>query len=94
MTADCKIRLCADIFIDVKVVNSVKKKKKKSKRDSALFPFVPVVCRGCLRQSAVPNSELAVLTAARLELSGGEIGSGPGNVAVPNGTGLEGGTVK
>lgn len=40
------------------------------------------------------NSELAVLTAARLELSGGEIGSGPGNVAVPNGTGLEGGTVK
>lgn len=41
-----------------------------------------------------PNSELAILAVARLKLSGGETRSGPGSVAVPNGTGLEGGTVK
>lgn len=40
------------------------------------------------------QSSLAVLAAARLKASGGEMGSGPGSVAVPNGTGLEGGTVK
>lgn len=43
---------------------------------------------------AVPDSVLAVLTAVRLKMSGGEIGSGPSNVAVPKSTGLEGGTVK
>lgn len=40
------------------------------------------------------QSSLTVLAAARLKASGGEMGSGPGSVAVPNGTGLEGGTVK
>ncbi len=73
------------------------------KRFHSLFCYVLLICfsqtwshfsRGCFRQSAVPNSELAVLAAARLKLSGGEMGSGPGSVAVPNGTGLEGGTVK
>lgn len=62
--------------------------------------FVFLYLCGCnlaepgFRQAVIPKSELAVLAAARLKLSGEETGSGPGNVAVPNGTGLEGGTVK
>lgn len=58
----------------------------------ARFDFSPLFL--CMCVFPVFMSELAVLAAVRLKLSGREMGSGPGSVAVPSGTGLEGGTVK
>lgn len=42
-----------------------------------------ILAEAVFRLSAAPNLELAILAAARLKLTGGEMGSGPGSVAVP-----------
>ncbi len=95
-----EIRLFTARFIDVKAVDFTKKSEEiplQCFRRVPLGNFLqmwPQFLAEAVFSTVGPDSELAVLAAARLKQSGGEMGSGPGSVAVPNGTGLEGGTVK